>query len=66
MCSWMLVILSSGDHTASAITADEAVAVMARERYALKSARYGSLVVIELLTQPTDLGGMLLIDGSVR
>ncbi len=62
----MLVILSSGDHTASAITADEAVAAMDRENQASRSARYGSLVVIELLTLPTDPGGMLLMDGSVR
>lgn len=62
----MLMILSSGDHTASAITADEAVAVMAREQFAPRSARYGSLVVIELLRQPTDPGDMLLMDGSVR
>lgn len=65
-CSWMLVILSSGDHTASAITADEAVAVMGRERHAPRSARYGSLVVIELLTQPTDPGDMQLVDRPVR
>jgi hypothetical protein len=62
----MPVILSSGDHTASAITADEAVAMMDREHQTPRSARYGSLVVIELLTLPTDHGGMLLIDGSVR
>lgn len=62
----MLVILSSGDHTASAITADEVVAVMGREDQAPSSARYGSLVVIELLILPTDPGGMLLMDGSVR
>ena len=62
----MLVILSSGDHTASAITADGAVAAMDREHQASKSARYGSLVAIELLRQPTDPGGMLLMDRSVR
>ncbi len=39
---------------------------MVREHQAPKSARYGSLDVIELLTQPTDPGGMLLMDGSVR
>jgi hypothetical protein len=56
----------SGDHAASAITAGAEVAVMVGEHHAPRSARYGSLVVMKLLTKSTNPGNILLLGVPVR